>query len=229
METSSLTEHQRSPTLVGNFGTRLQRIHGNYKSVFTNLQQQAESFGSKYSVSRDIIEVLKKDPKPDFRPWGVGFAYSILIAFLITQSFQFIDIFHAQNTPLILGFTVARLVITIGVVVMSGLSVFNGWRTVPINLTVQIIILLCSIVVSTSAAVSRLIVKYNNSDTVWGYSDYIGLGLPILQIMTAGIGLGVLSWNKYSGCLNGSVAMLTIFLTTIVSVVLTGMSVVRLI
>ena len=199
------------------------------KSIRDDLKQRilfsTHSTGMEHfpDETRLLSDILTIDPKVDprsrsFEPWGVFFAYTILITFLILNLSQFIDIF-SKNAKLVMWLTVLRLVIYLVIFWITLVSVIKGWRTVEINITFQIVIVCVSVLSSLAAIISRLVLFIQKKEQK-GFLDYANIVIPIIVLIISGIGAVSLIKRWNNGILIGEVSMLFICFSVCFSVLM---------
>jgi len=186
---------------------------------------EAHSNGMQYlpNETRIASDILTIDPTTDpraipFKPWGIFFAYFILIVYLIIHFLQYYDIF-GPDTKVKLGLNVIRLFVYIGVFIITFLSVTKGWRTVEINITFQIVVVVITFLSSLAACISRAVVLSQKEQK--GVVDYLNVILPFLLWGVSIIGLVSLLRRRYNGILIGEVGMLWLCVTVFLSIFIT--------
>jgi hypothetical protein len=173
--------------------------------------------------TRFLSDILTIDPRVDprsraFEPWGLFFAYAILITFLILNLSQFIDIF-SKNTKLVMWLNIVRLVIYLAIFWITLTSVIKGWRTVEINITFQVVIVCLSVVSSLAAIISRFVLFIQKKEQK-GFLDYSNIVIPIIVLIISVIGMISLIRRWSNGILIGEVSMLFICASVLFSVLM---------
>ena len=169
-------------------------ISSNYENLKHRAKENAIHYGQQYAPR--LTAQLTKDPNPKFAIWGPAFAYLILTVYIFVDLLQFVDIF-SNDTQLLMGVSGIRFIVYLISGAMSVYSIYMGWRTVPISLIFQMIVVVISIITGIAVTITRsFIVFQQKKEEDRNWFSYVAVIVPIIQIFISSIGLYFL-WQEY--------------------------------
>jgi tryptophan-rich sensory protein len=188
----------------------------------SNLTQLIKDTGKIYAPP-NLVEYMNKPEEPGFQVWAERFVIVITVVFILMGSFQFIDI-YSPNLKLIMIFHFVRIFMILGLLGTTFLSIHKGWRTVKINITFQIVVMIIALLISLGAGISKAILFSRvKKKTLWRYASVIFPFLLILVSIYEIISLFISSSS--SGLTERPISMFALIFSLLVSF---GMSIMQL-